>query len=101
MILCRQIVGAKIQNLSFSINVIKKQANNPLKSFNLNQGWFELGNKSGCMVSTKGCQLGFKSQEPGTKPQFQTCKIGYPPNTSYTNQNNNIIIIVSSTYIVV
>jgi hypothetical protein len=31
-------VGAKIQNLSFSINVIKKQANNPLKSFNLNQG---------------------------------------------------------------
>jgi hypothetical protein len=53
------------------------------------------------MVSTKGCQLGFKSQEPGTKPQFQTCKIGYPPNTSYTNQNNNIIIIVSSTYIVV
>jgi hypothetical protein len=33
MILCQQIVGAKIQSLSFSISAIRKQANKVFKKF--------------------------------------------------------------------
>jgi hypothetical protein len=38
------------------------------------------------MVSTKGCQLGFKSQEPGTKPQFQTCELDTLPTLVITTK---------------
>jgi len=62
------------------------------KSFNLKSKTdLSLWNKSGCKVSTKGCQLGFKSQEPGTKPQFQTCK----PDTLPTLVITTKIILLS------